>query len=172
MSYTEMYKVNSDGTVHHAAEFRNSFRGAFLVWKQMGERYLGIDAGKAIAYNESMQEVWNLWKSPDVPLHHRIVMMSTFDHVMVRRENLPRLIAAIEKYALSFDPGTLLQQAHKLQELAQDESVLAVCWNQTSVNCGVWWVYDGSNDEDEGQPYNINRDSDHYFLFDEINEAP
>ena len=170
MSYTEMYKVDRDGNVHHAAEFHNSHRGAWLVWKQMCERYLHKDAVMLIMEpgNGGMQEVWDLWKAPRVLRQHRIVMASTFDRVMVRRDNLLRLIEAIEEYAKDFDPGTLLAQARKLQELVQDDDVIAVCWNQTSVNCNPWWVYDGDDELDEGRSYNVNADENHWFLFEGI----
>jgi len=200
MSYTEMYKVDREGNVRHAAEFHNASHGAWLVWKQLCERYLpGKDLVMSLIKLDDggMQEVWDLWKNPAVSLTHRIVMASTFDRVMVRCENLPRLIEAIEEYVNDFDRPHLIQpselivypanappppfpdrealptttlsaQARKLRELAQDDGVAAVCWNQTSVNCNPWWVYNGDDEEDEGRPYNINVDENHWFLFEGI----
>lgn len=164
MSYTELYKVPAQGEIVEYAEFRNSYRGAWLVWDQMGKQYCG---GVSIS---NMQPVWDLAKSDRVPIDYRIVMASTFDNVMVRRENLPRLVQAIEEYAKTFEAGTLLEQADKLKELAQDDSCFAVCWNQTSVNCDTWLVRREGLDK-YGDPlwemYDVSRDTGHWFLFDD-----
>jgi len=168
MSYTEMFKVPEVGPVENVAEFKNAFRGAWMVWEQMTKRYLHSDGAIAMLRGE-MQATWDLWKDKSIPLDHRIVLAMTFDKVMVRRENLGRLIEAIESYAKAFDPGHLLLQAQKLRELVRDSTVYAVCWNQTSVNCDSWWIYEDSEDEDEsGRPYDISKDADHWFLFDDL----
>jgi hypothetical protein len=86
---------------------------------------------------------------------------------MVRREELPRLIEAIEKYARVFDPGTLLEQVDRLRELMQDMDTIAVCWNATSVSANPWWR-SGEDDDDDGRPYSIHQDAGHWFLFDAL----
>lgn len=166
MSYTEMFKVSESGIVEEVAEFNNAFRGTVLVWDNMATEYLDESVGWLMAY-DAMDQVWDLAKRQDVLIAHRIVLMSTFDRVMVRRENLDRLIDAIETYAETFDPGTLLLQVTKLRELRNDRDCQAVCWNQTSVNADVWWVYiDGEDEEEEGRPYDVTQDTGHWFLFD------
>jgi len=165
MSRTELYRIDALGDVHLEAEFSNAFRGAYLVWQQMCQRYLHQDMIPLFLRDDRMQEVWDLWKDQTIPLAHRIVMASTFDNVMIRREELPRLIEAIEEYAQVFDPGTLLEQADKLRELAQGGDTIAVCWNATSVCANPWWC-SGNDEDDEGRPYNIYQDTGHRFLFD------
>jgi len=161
MSYTEMFKVSEAGLVEEVADFHNSWRGAMLVWDNMAYLYLGQHAGLLMA-RDAIDPVWDLAKRQDIPLAHRIVLMSTFDRVMVRRENLDRVIEAIETYAETFDPGTLLLQVKKLRELRNDRDCQAVCWNQTSECADAWWIDEG----EEGRPYDTARDTGHWFLFD------
>lgn len=161
MSCTEMYVVDSDGDVILHKEFSNSHRGAMMVWRQIAEN-MGFNVDFPFLVGDGIQKVWNIWKDNTAPLSHRIVMASTFDNVMVKRENLPNLIEAIEEYSKAFDPGHLLSQAATLRELTNDDQVAAICWNQTSVNCNPWM-------DDEGEPYNINSGLRHWFLFDALN---
>ncbi len=162
MSYTELYKVPAKGEIEFCAEFHNASRGAMLVWMNLGKAY--GTWGSILM----MRPTWDLHKDSRLPVEYRIVMKVTFDNGMVRRENLPRLIMAIRKYAERFDPGTLLEQAEKLEELAQDESCFAVCWNQTSVNADAWWIPDDHPEkgDDNWRRYDISRDTGHWFLFD------
>jgi hypothetical protein len=94
---------------------------------------------------------------------------------MVRRENLVRLADAYESYAVDFaDAGHLPAMAGALRELAQDEDCLAVCWQQTSVSSEQWIVplrcSECGQEIDACRPYNINTDSDHWFLFDNFDK--
>lgn len=165
MSYTTMYAVPESGEIYEVADFKNAFRSAFLAWDQLSQRYLGKGVALKMASGKGMQEVWDISKNQQVSIAHRVVMMMTFDKVMVKRENFERLASAIDEYARMFDAGTLTEQASKIRELLQDETVFAVCWNQTSVSYPVWCI---DTDNDEGRMYDLSRDSDHWFLFDKL----
>lgn len=167
VSYTTLYKVPESGEIELAGEFHNSHRGAMLVWMLMSEAYLHRPFSLSNDV-QSAKPTWNLWKNPDVRLSDRIVMASTFDKIMVKRENIPRLVQAIEDYSRRFDPGTLLKQACILKELASDETCFAVCWNQTSVCADAWYV-PGETDDEEWRPFDLSRDHDygHWFLFED-----
>lgn len=165
-----MFKVPESGEIQPIADFKNAFRSAWHVWSEMAEAYCHKDTSQMML-DKNLQPVWDLWKRLDVPLDYRIVMAFTFDNVMVRRENLVRLAEAMEAFAKRFGPGTLLEQAQVLQELAVDDTAYAVCWNQTSVNADTWWVRDETLSEDEDEQYrryDISKDSGHWFLFDEL----
>ena len=162
MSYTELFYVEKSGDVVWHSEYHNSHRGAGLVWHTMSHMYLFKEPE---FFN--LQPVWDLWENETVPIEMRIVMASTFDNVMIKRENLTHLVAAFRVYsAMVRDAGNIELQIQNLEKLADDENCLAVCWNQTSVNCGVWSVW--IDDEQEYRPYNIFKDSKHWFLFEEI----
>jgi hypothetical protein len=170
MSYTELFLVPERGEVYCVAEFKNAFRGAMMVWGQMGSYYLALGSLE-LMLQDNMQRVWNLWKNDCVPLSDRIVMGATFDRVMVRRENIPRLVNAIRDYATRFDPGHLLDQVEKLLELANDSECFAVCWNQTSVNADAWYVQTDELDKYDDhiyRMYDVSRDTGHWFLFSDF----
>ena len=57
------------------------------------------------------------------------------------------------------------QETALLQKLAEDRVCYAVCWNQTSVS-DTWYVRD--DDEEDSRLYDISKDEDHWFLFDEL----
>ena len=158
MSRTEMYFVGADGDVGRWMDFHNSWRGAMRVWQTTADE-LGI----------AWEETWAITDDLSQSIALRAVMLSTFDNVMVRRENLFRLADYIDEWAKTVDdPGHLLEQAVELREIAKDDDIQAVCWNATSVNYSPWWVYETENDE--GRAYNVDKDSKHWFLFDELKE--
>jgi len=163
MSYTTLYLVPIVGEIESYAEFRNSFRSAYLVWHNMSKKYLGMEV--PLHDNEEMRKVWNLFKTSFIPMEDRIVIASTFDRVMVRRTEIPKLLDAISSYISRFDGGNLVDMVEELQKLAEDRVCYAVCWNQTSVS-DTWYVRD--DDEEDSRLYDISKDEDHWFLFDEL----
>jgi len=169
MSYTTLFLVPESGPIQAFSEFRNAFRGGYLVWDNMAKRYLGQDASMYMIKN-NMQPVWDIHANLSVPEAHRIVMMSTFDKVMVRKDNLERLAIAFEQYSQDFDdPGHIPSEATALRELMDNEGCYAVCWQQTSVSADDWVVMldDGS---DERRPYDVSLDNEHWFLFDNLED--
>jgi len=170
MSYTTLFKVPKSGEIEDYAEFKNAFRGAFNVWSEMAKAFLCME-DLPMSRDGGMKQVWDLAQSENVPLNDRIVMASTFDRVMVKREHLFLVAAAMDDFANRYDPGHLPEQAKKLRELAKDESCFAVCWRQTSVTADMWMEQTGEIDEygDIGyRMYDVSKDNNHWFLFDEI----
>jgi hypothetical protein len=167
-----MYVVGVDGNVRWQKDFRNSWRGAMLVWDKTADM-LGVDKtwGFTASCPPYLKRVWAIVNDLSQPIALRAVVMATFDNVMVKRENLERLANYIEEWAKTVDDsGHLLEQGAELRSLAIDDDIRAVCWNATSVNCDPWWVYETDDDDDEGRPYNVDRDTKHWFLFDELKE--
>ncbi|MFL9844715.1 hypothetical protein ABS766_09835 [Flavobacterium sp. ST-119] len=116
-------------------------------------------------FNNTRQEIWDLFKNPEVSIIDRIVLGSTFDNVVVLRKDIPKLLEAYR----AFEADTSLpQQADEIENLYNsDEEFIAIAWNQTSVNCDVWISPDFNDlDEDEcRKPYNISKHTDHWDLF-------
>jgi hypothetical protein len=129
----------------------------------MAKRHLGRDLAFIGDLNRGGPVV-RLSEDESVPECERIVLAATMDGAVVRRENFPRLREAMLGYCKAYeDPGHYADQANAIDEAFSDESVEAVCWNQTSVNANPWWVYDGcdkcgSTEMDEGRPYDFGRD--------------
>lgn len=113
-----------------------------------------------------MQEVWDLIKDDRITEYEKICMKSTFDNVLVKKENLPKLIEAFRNFE---GQSSLPEQADLiLEELKIDDTFLAIGWNQTSVNGDNWENFGDYNEETElYEPYNINTMDRHWFLFDD-----
>lgn len=80
------------------------------------------------------------------------------DKVIVFKEDIPKLIVAFNAF-----PGetSIKDQAIAIQQILEtDEDFIAIAWNQTSVNCDVW------------QPYNLNKQTEHWNLFETYVEDP
>ena len=186
MSYTEIYKFGKDGNAENLGEVRNAFRGAMAVWMEMEKRYLSpypkpmwmddadykergysrtsASMGLPMGGKSPMQEIWDLGDIERVSKQEKIVMLSTLDNVIVMRENIEELREAFE----SFDGETSLkEQAEIIKEALTDEDVIAVAWNQTSVNADVWTYYD---EDEEYSQYNILTGEKHWKLFDDFKE--
>ena len=196
MSYTEIYAFDKAGLPRLYGEVRNSWRGARAVWNIMEERHLppfvpgyvkscnwyhpgmtpeeverriGYKPSRALYYDgkdEPAREIWNLVDSPEIPEHERIVLYTTFDDCLVRAENLPAVIEAFRKFG---GDTSLKEQADILQRAADDPEIMAVGWNQTSVN-GTTWDNDGGYDDEaeKSRPYNCLIGDKHFWLFDEL----
>lgn len=121
---------------------------------------------------DDLDDLWALAKNEDVPEHHRILLETTFDNMLVKREHLERVFVAILKWSEEIDdPGTWREQAAKLHRLYLDETVQAVCWNQTSVNANPWQHWPDcptcGRAEEEPIPYDITKGTKHQFLWPE-----
>ncbi len=164
MSYTTLYKVPENGEIEDYAEFKNAYQGAFNVWSEMAKAYLGMEHSPMFG---SMKPIWDMADDDRALLNDRIVLASTFDWVMVKREHLSVVADAMDDFGKRYEPGHLPEQAKKLRELTQDKSCYAVCWCQTSVT-DMWNRACVGNDGETSRLYDVSRDNDHWFLFDDI----
>lgn len=175
MSCTEIYAFNREGNACYVADIHNAWRGAMAVWRDMEERHLppkiyyGRKMSRLSGFNtKDADEVWGLFDNKEIPEHERIVLGTTFDKCLVRKENFPKVIEAFRKFGGN---TSLPEQAEVLEKLVADDDCIAVGWNQTSVNGNSWSSKGGYNEEtDESIPYNCKTMNDHFWLFDDLNE--
>lgn len=180
MSYTEIYKFKKSGKAEFLGETKNAWRGAMAIWNILDEKYLppfipewaknlqkDLDkkyyrshdfAGKAI------KEVWDLFKSESVSETDKIVLGSTFDNVIVLKNDLPKLIEAFRNFK---GQTSLKEQADILEKaLKEDKNLIAIAWNQTSINSSKWIDTGKYTKTDNPIPYNILKDTEHWNLFE------
>jgi len=177
MSYTEIFGFTKDNNVIGIGDVRNAFRGAMAVWHTLEKKYLPtyhpswapMNDGKeyfrssALGDDKLMREVWSLADNEKVSEVDKIALKSTFDKVIVRRENFGRLIEAFR----AFEGETSLKEQADIIEGAGPE-VIAIGWNQTSVNGDTWQNFGGYDEEtEESIPYNLETGEDHWELFGE-----
>lgn len=167
MSCTEIYAFKRNGEAVHFADVTNAWRGGMAVWQTMDKRYLPQVRGNIFDLNRA-EKVWKLADNKDIPTHERIVLLTTFDNCLVKKENLPKVIEAF----YNFDGDTSLpEQASVLELIMNNEEYIAVGWNQSSVNGDTWDNRGGYDPEtEENLPYNCLTMDEHYWLFDELDE--
>lgn len=176
MSYTTLYLVPESGEIREYAEYRNAYGLAAYCWTSLCDRYL--DGVQWILSDDAIKRLWGLAKDGRMPEHHKIALRTTFDNVMVRRENLLRVGDAFDQFVKDFPPGkqacSLSKQAADLRLLSHNAKCFAVCWCQTSVAADAWMTRDDDEVNEEGDPvyrgWDISKDEGHWFLFDEVEE--
>lgn len=171
MSRTELYVVKKDGELYLHKEFSNSHRGALMLWDNLAEKYLNRKFA-SLLFNKDVKPVWKLDRDLNVPEDLRILLMSTYDWFMIRRENLPLFVTSIRnvlegKYFK--DMGHFEYYPEVLEEIYKMDDVVAIAWNQTSVVCDMWNIYEecptcGECNQQRG--YNIYKDNKHTFLYE------
>jgi len=165
MSYTEICGFDKKGNAYLQASVRNSWRGAMAIWNILGKRYLS-------AYYQTdantIKEVWDLFNSDNISDIDRIVLGTTYDKVIVKKEKFSELIKAFKNFE---GETSLKEQAEILKIMADDENCIAVAWNQTSVNDNTWANFDYDDEAGESIAYNMFENGDHWYLFDEIQDT-
>lgn len=106
--------------------------------------------------DENFKAIWALHDNPDVPRAYRIVLMSTFDNVILEKEHFEDFEKAVYEYARRFACGQLLDQARVISGLKK-RKIIGVCWNQTSVNADAWYV--------NGHRANVLKDGVGWYMF-------
>ena len=183
MSYTELFYFNKKGEANKLSTHQNAWRGAMAVWKLMEDKYLPPyipdwaraigDPGQTYSRTASMfgddmaiKEIWQLADKDDVSMEDKIVLCTTFDKAIVKKENLPQTIEAFRVFNKANQGITSIgAQAYALEKAHKDPDCIAVAWNQTSA-CSAWvFSYD---DDHELIKYNVLTDAEHWEVFESL----
>ena len=174
MSYTEIYKFKKNGDAEFIGETKNSHRGAMAIWVHLEKKYLPpvVKFGMTIPRphlfdgNDGIREIWALNKSDKVSEVEKICLLSTFDNAIAQVANIQELINAFRE----FDGETSLKEQADIIENAfnEDPELIAIGFNQTSVNADTWSNVGGYDEEkEESIPYNILKNTEHWFIFED-----
>ena len=172
MSRTELYIVKNTGDLELYKEFGNSHRGASLLWNNLTKKYINTSYSWISMKKKEMERLWRLDQDPRVSREEKVIFISTFDHFLIKKENLHLFIEACEEvYKKNYfeDIGHFKNYPEVMREIMKLEDVIAIAWNQTSVCSDVWYVYDVCTHCDDGtiqRDYNILKDKNHQFLFE------
>ena len=177
MSYTEIYKFKKDGNAECFSEIKNAWRGAMAIWNILDKKYLPKyipDFAKMLGetdkeyfrssdfIGESIKEVWSLSLKDGVSKTDKICLRSTFDNVVVFKEDLSELVKAFRDFE---GETSLSEQADAIEkEVKNDPELLAIAWNQTSVNGGAW-ESDELDEDGNYLPYNFLKSEKHWSMF-------
>lgn len=184
MSYATMFAFRQDGDFETFAEYKNAYHGAMLIWMSMGERYR---KPCNLMNDAAMEALWGLAGNPNIPIHDRITLATTFDRMVVYSGDFPRLVAALRESAKWIPQHChitkIANDIEKIMELNAKCSdptlhIIGVAWNATSV-VDTWETGEtrvrketdenGRVDEyEEWVPYNINIHKRHHNLFESV----
>lgn len=189
MSSTEIVIFDKEGNARWCKDIDNAWRGAMMVWKLLEDKYLPTfrpsyvpkfvpddEIEEFVGYKPSrtapllneeenlanMRQIWDLFVNEQVSREDKIVLGTTFDRVLVKREDFQCLIDAFE----SFEGTTSLsEQSEVIRELLYRADVIAVGWNQNSITQNQW-LYDTESGDGEWIPYNCIENTRHSWLFE------
>lgn len=161
MSETELYAVYKNGDVKYYEGVNNSWLGGMHVWNTLNEKY-GFNEGLFTGF----EKTFGSFNKGRYENYEDIVLGSTFDHVLVKKENFNQLIDNFKLYIENTNGGNFSKQIEVIKQMKNDGDIIAVGWCQTSVTGDLWDEYD--EETGENSPYNINEGDKHWYLFDEI----
>lgn len=162
MSTTNLYGIQKNGDVTSYDIVKNSWLGGMHVWKTLAEKY-NLESD----FLSGFGDVWSRYNKSFYERYEDIVLGSTFDHVIVLKENFDELIESFKKYFDAYPTSNFDEQIEIINSMAADENIIGVAWCQTSVVDDLW-NYDYDEEQDEIIPYNIFKGDGHFNLFDDI----
>lgn len=166
MSRLEVYAFDKEtGDSRRYGEASNAFGGAYTIWESLSRKY-----DVTFSLMSDAIQIWSLADTDKISTNDNTVLKFTFDRVWVRRDNIHRLVTPLRAFCVEFIDGkqiakTLPALIEILERAAQDEAIEGVSFNQTSVCANPWWVRNEDDEYDDGRPYNLRKDSNHWELF-------
>ncbi len=163
MSTTEIYAIEKNGDVTPYGSAQNSWLGGMHVWNSLSDKY-GFDDSLMSGFNKT----WGNFNKGIYEDYENVVLGSTFDHIIVLKENFEQLLMSFKKYYSVYPNSNFGQQIEVIEAMKVDDNVIGVAWCQTSVADDLWDYY--NEGEDECIPYNIFKGEKHWDLFDNLVE--
>lgn len=164
MSETVLYQIEKSGEVTHFDEVKNSFIGAFKIWQQLSDKY-----GFEMSMRMGPTQAWKAFSKGTYTPFEDVVIGTTFDNVIVLKENIPNVINAMQQYDEAHPGTSVSKQVDILKNMLEDENTIGVAWQQTTTSDSTWLPE--FDDDDNEIVYNINEQSKHWNLFDDLDKA-
>ncbi|WP_353170914.1 hypothetical protein [Acinetobacter rudis] len=96
MSYTTILAIYPGEKIEEVLELNNAWGSAPFIWNAMAEKYLGKGAFSA------GNELWALWKNPNIPLAYRKVHLMTFDRAYILKGDFLKAAEDIQIFLKDF----------------------------------------------------------------------
>lgn len=161
MSYMALYMINKDGDAICYEEYANSHGYDPYIWTALCHKH---NIGTWFV-DENANKLEQLAANPKVPWFERTVLETTFDYAIIRKEDIPKVVSALEKFEEAYHNEGHVNHIpaviSALQKLA-NENIIGVCFYPTSTIDNPWVLYNGK--EDLSVPYNIFKGTKHHFV--------
>ena len=177
MSYCSIYIIDKDGSAREYRMFSNSWGGAARIWSALWDHYVRDPNKEYDSWMHGDQnKLWDLPKSlvQKGCITPAIVLISTFDRAIVKREKLSDFTAALrqfdKQYPVEFDTANHLPTwADTIDEIAiKEPECIGIGFFQTSVAEDLW--YEEDQDTGEAIPYNVLSDNRHFSVYKHLDD--
>lgn len=173
MSYTELKIAESNGDVVGFKEYRNSHGGASYAWSSLCQKHFGDSVLWLFD-----GDIWEKFDKLNFPPHIKAVLYFSYDYAFVKKEHLQQFVSDIRQFIAEYPPEEnrichLLTWADDIERDIIGTDALGVCLYATSVGEDFWEATEVKECcseccDCEWKPYNINLESKHFSIYDEI----
>lgn len=153
MSYTTIKGIWPGEKTEDIEELRNSWGSFPVVWGCLTEAYMHKERSAWITLASKDGGLWDLWKSPLVPLPYRAVLLMTFDRVYIAREHYARAAADIRAFLkdMPINPDHVNHWPHIAEYLESNPDIPGIGFVGTSVSDDLF-VGDWNEEREEHDP--------------------
>lgn len=168
MSYSTLYVFREDGNAAAHQKYTNAFGAAARVWQALAEKYGRTlhPEGRLPFMMDLWKEIWKIEDVTAIPWWEHNVLHWTFDRALIRSQDVPIFIESMRRFETELPISGfshLSAVAQTLEDLfSKGDAFLAIGFQHTSAAENAWLVYNQKTEEEV--PYNILKDSNHYFV--------
>lgn len=101
------------------------------------KKYLDLEYFNVHSDCVEQQKLWELFEDERLTMNERIILGSTYDYVLVKKEDIPLVIDAFKSFE---NESNLLEETGILSSLLNDKTCVAIGW-QSSIT-DMWDNYD------------------------------
>src|SRR3972149_39893 len=99
MSHTTVKAIYPNEKHENVSELSNAWGSAPYVWDNMVRKYLPNHEGW---FYGKLDDLWPLWSDKKIPLHHRAVLMMTYDRAYIAKKDYTRAANDIRRFLVDF----------------------------------------------------------------------
>jgi hypothetical protein len=163
MSRFTIYTITQTGDALPFRFVNSGMTGVYFIWGALSKKY---DLPRNPMSGD--MPIWAEFDGTKLITDERVVLGFTFDNVWVRRDQIPRLVAALQAFWERHGAGirpTIPEIIEGLQAAFQEpqDTVRGVCFQHTSVSESAWVLFDSDDLNYEGRPFNFDTDEKTYF---------
>jgi hypothetical protein len=164
-----------NGKAGEEVEFRNAWGGAAFIWSALFDKYLkdpAIEYHNWLSTAASSSKLWELADREDLSICERILMKSTFDYAMVRREHFAEFCAHLREFTKMYPPKGqtichLNAWADEIERLIVPVAEIeAIGFYGTSCSDNLWFLPAGDDEDYKG--YDLNEHDKHFEIYESM----
>lgn len=147
MGKQSLMAIPIEGDIYELENYRPENHGALYYWNTLVRKYLHTDQNWLDVVQENGRAIDDLIGKKELLDWERILIIMVWDNVMIKREEVDRLIPYLEEYTKSVpESGWMPKLIGDLKKYRNDLKIFAFAFIQTSVCCNEWTAYDEATD--------------------------